>query len=399
MDFWHSLGGMVEVTLTSADTAGSMSALNRAGIVLHGAERAEDDLTVRFRIRRQDYSKLEKITQRRGDSLHSVRKVGLYWAAKGLLDRPVILVGMLLLIMLVTVIPTRVYFFRVEGNTTVPTNLILEKCAQCGISFGASRREVRSEKLKNALLEAMPQLQWAGINTSGCVATISVRERSETNSVQIKNGVSSIVASRDGIIAECTVTRGSAACQVGQAVRAGQVLICGYTDCGISIRAERAEGEIYAKTDRDLTVKTPSQWESKGQQTEQIKKYALIIGKKRINLYKGSGISDTTCDKMYLENYVTLPGGFVLPVAIVTEVWTYRQTNDAVLQEDAAEYTLSSFAERYLSSQMVAGRITDVHESLSAEDGVFTLTGKYACLEMIGIVQNEEMIVPNGKRD
>lgn len=399
MEFWHSLGGMVEITLTSADTAASMSALNTAGIVLHSVDRAKDDLTVRFRVRRHDFPKLQSILLRRGDSLEAVRRKGLYWTAKGLLKRPVLVFGILLLLFLVTFLPTRVLFFRVEGNTTIPTNLILEKCQQCGISFGASRAKVRSEKLKNALLEAMPELQWAGINTSGCVATISVRERSVTDTVQKVPGVSSIVASRDGIIAECTVTRGSAACQVGQAVRSGQVLISGYTDCGLSIRAERAEGEIYAQTDRDLTAKIPSQWESRGEKTSQVKKYALIIGKKRINLYKGSGISDTSCDKMYVENYVTLPGGFQLPIAVVTEVWTYHDTEASVLSEEEAVKTLSSFAKRYLPSQMVAGRITNTQESVSAEECAYTLTGKYACLEMIGVVQNEEMIVPNGKHD
>lgn len=31
--------------------------------------------------------------------------------------------------------------------------------------------------MKNALLSAIPELQWAGVNTYGCRAVISVRER------------------------------------------------------------------------------------------------------------------------------------------------------------------------------------------------------------------------------
>jgi len=392
VDFWHSLGGVVEVTLTSADPAGTMSAISAGGIVLLSAAGCDDPLMLKLRLRRKDLSAVKRILERRGDRLEHIRRLGLYWSMAGLLNRPVLLIGMAILVFLVLFLPTRIYFFRVEGNATIPTNLILEKCAQCGISFGASRSEVRSEKLKNALLEAMPELQWAGINTSGCVATISVRERSSTEPSVPSNSVSSIVAVRDGVISSITVTRGSAVCKVGQAVRAGQVLISGYTDCGIALRAERSEGEAYAYTDRELTVKLPREWVDKGEQTEQIKKYSLLIGKKRINLYKGSGISDSSCDKMYVENYVTLPGGFQLPIAIVTEVWTVRDSGETELSPEQASTTLSKFADRYLQSQMVAGNILLGDESVLELDDCYVLTGKYACMEMIGLEQNEEII-------
>ena len=84
----------------------------------------------------------------------------------------------------------------------------------------------------------------------------------------------------------------------------------------------------------------------------QSKKYAVIIGKKRINFYKGSGISDTSCDKMYLENYVTLPGGFILPIAIATEVWTQYSFDDVT--DPAAP---SAFADLFLAGMMRSGRI------------------------------------------
>lgn len=399
MDLWHSLGGMVALTLTSADPSAALTAFNSAGIVLHNVQKDEDDLRVRFFIRRQDYKKLCGIVKRRGDTLGPVKRNGLYWIGKGLLRRPVLLCGIVLLLFLVLFLPTRIFFFRVEGNVTVPTKLILEKCAQYGIAFGTSRKEVRSERLKNAILEAIPELQWAGINTSGCTATISVRERSIPDETEKEHGVSSIAASRDGIITECTVIRGSAACQIGQAVRAGQVLISGYTDCGISIRAEQAEGEVYAQTQHELTAKMPSEFTERVGNSTEIIKYSLIIGKKRINLYKGSGISDASCVKMYSENYITLPGGFQLPVAIVTEVWTYFDEEISVLSEEQATVVLSDFVKHYLPGQMVAGQILDKQESILPAEGVFCLEGKYACLEMIGVMRSEEIMKPYGEHD
>ena len=400
MDVWHSIDGMMELTVTSADPAGALTALNCAGIPLFAVDRGEDDLTVRFRIRRKDAYRVKAILERRGEMLGSVRSKGVYWAFVRLLRRPVLLIGILLLTALSLYLPTRVFFFRVEGNVSVPTKCILEKCTDCGIRFGASRREVRSEKMKNALLSAIPELQWAGVNTAGCVATITVRERSAEEAKKPgSTGVSSIVAVRDGVITECTVVKGSAACKVGQAVRAGQVLISGYTDCGSSVRAEDADGEVFAVTERNFMAVLPSDWDFKSTKNGEIIKYALIIGKKRINLYKGSGILDTSCDKMYVENYVTLPGGFQLPIAIVTEVWQQRDTEQDPMGEDAARELLSSYARSYLSSQMIAGQIRKADEVVTAESGVYRLTGKYACRELIGIVRSEEILRPNGEHD
>jgi hypothetical protein len=244
--------------------------------------------------------------------------------------------------------------------------------------------------VKNALLEAMPQLQWAGVNTKGCVAVITVKERPLAKESQIAGEVSSIVASRDGIIEECTVIRGSPACKPGQAVRAGETLISAYTDCGLTIRAGRAEGEVYAQTERSLEVISPSEYLFRREEGSVTKKYSLLIGKNRINFYKGSGISDTSCVKMYSAYYVTLPGGFVLPLAFVTESWT-----DCTLSAGSADQPeLAFFAQEYLTEQMNAGRILSGTESLTVSEGTFQLMGHYRCLEMIGIRKNEEIVKP-----
>ena len=393
MDLWQSLGGTVWVTVTSADPTKILLIAQQRNITLDNITWI-DDLTIRFCVSRQDFKILNKLLKSRGDKVKIVKKSGIYWRLKGYLRRPVLLTGVLALLITGMYIPSRIYFFRVEGNSTIPTRLILEVAADNGIHFGASRRQIRSEKVKNALLEAIPQLQWVGVNTSGCVATISVKERQTVEQVDGHQGVSSIVADREGVIHEMTVTKGSAACKIGQTVTEGQVLISGYTDCGLSIRAERAQGEIYATTSRENTFKMPLDWKYRGEKQTEVKKYSLIIGKNRINLYKGSGISDTSCVKMYSENYVTLPGGFLLPVAVVTETWIYceKMTEMGVMEETGD--LLAGFAENYLRGQMIAGKILSRKEQYLSEENVLILSGTYRCLEMIGREQNEEIIVP-----
>ena len=384
---------MIRLRLISGDAAGALVAVNNAGITVYDAVCSEDGIEVEFSIRRQDRKVLEKLVYRRGYDLKILQNAGLYWLGGRILKRPVALCAAAVLLVLTMYLPSRILFIRVEGNESVPTRLILEQCQACGVGFGASRKAVRSEKAKNALLEAVPELQWAGVTTSGCVATVTVREREIKEPTPEKTGVNCIVASRDGIITECTVTKGTSLCQVGQAVSAGDVLVSGYTDCGICIQATGAEAEIYAETYHELTVVTPTDWTQETENQVSEKKYALIIGKKRINFYKGSGISGTTCDKIYEENYITLPGGFQLPVAIVTETWTYCDSSDVEIINDGL---LPEFAESCLHGQMTAGTILSSDGELSQEDGILCWQGNFTCVEMIARVQSEEILKPYG---
>ena len=393
MDIWHSINGMVALRITCADPSGILTLIHDAGIILHQVS-MPDELTLRVTVRRQDVKTLHHVLKNKGVHIQRDGKKGVYWRLRSVLRRPMMVGGVSFLFLLCIFLPTRVFFFRVEGNVNVPTRLILEQAASCGLDFGASRRAVRSEKVKNALLEAVPQLQWAGVNTSGCVATISVRERQPSSENDTDSGVSSIIATQDGIIQELTVTGGNPLCKVGQAVKKGQILISGYTDCGISIRAERAKGEVYAVTDHKITAFMPTDWSYRGEIQTVTKKYGLIIGKKRINFYKGSGILDTGCVKMYEEKFLTLPGGLQLPLAIVTEVWVSCSSASVSASVDEFSSKLSELTREHLLKLMIAGRILSQNETVSQSDGVLKLEGVYGCLEMIGREQSEEIFTP-----
>lgn len=396
MDLFSSLAGTVEAEVVSADIPGLLSCFSEKGIVLRTLKPV-DPLTVRIVLSRAAFREARQLAQKRGASFKLLNRQGLYWRLKQLRSRPVLLCGILLLAILSLWLPTRVLFIQVEGNTEIPYGEILEKAEICGIRFGASRREVRSEKMKNSLLETLPDLEWAGINTNGCVAVISVRERDASENEGGSGGVSSLVAVRDGIVESCTVTSGNPLCKAGQAVKAGQVLISGYTDCGISIRAQRAAGEIFAKTIRTVTAVAPVNYTQKGEKTEVVKKYSLILGKKRINLLKDSGISGITCDKMYTEYRLTLPGGFQLPVALAVEQWTIRGESIASVDGFVPKDVAAERTRDYLTDQMISGRILDAVLSERQENNVFWITGSYLCSEMIARERYEEIIENYGK--
>ena len=396
MDFWKSLSGMLELELTSADLAGTFDVLNRSEITLYSVSQV-DDLTARLVIGRKDYGKLARLAEKRGERLKVLKHLGLYWWGARLWRRPVLLLGLAGLLALSLFLPTRVLFLEVEGNKVLPDRQILAAAEESGIHFWASRRAVRSEKVKNALLEALPQLQWAGVNTVGCRAIISVRERPVEEETGKNSGVSDVVAIRDGVVLTVTATEGTAKCQPGQAVKAGEVLISGYTDCGLCIRAGRAEGEVFARTRRKITAVMPVSRDRIGGKRVCGRKISLHIGKKRINLWKDSGISEGSCGRMYEEYYITLPGGFSLPLAVCVDTYHAYEIIPMRVTGEEAEVRLLSFARQYSLQQMVAGQILLSDTAVFEDAGLYRLEGDWLCTEMIGKVRKEQIGELHGK--
>ena len=398
MSLFRSLSGAVTVEMTSANVSATMDYLTRHGISLWDVAYL-DDMTIRFQISRSSYQAVHAILKKRGDSYQLVSREGLFWKLHSAQKRPVLVMGLLIFVFLILFIPSRVLFVAVDGNCTVYSNQILSVASDLGVKFGASRRLVKSEGVKNGLLSAIEELEWAGVNTKGCVAIISVRERTQENPVSLPQGIGDVVALRDGVVLSCDVNQGSALCVPGQAVNAGDILISGTLDQGFATVSTVADGEVFASTERDFTVLLHGLSGKRGGVTAQNDKYSLLIGKKLINFFKCSGISGGTCVKMYSKYVLTLPGGFHLPVALVKYSFESRELTPEKVEKSTAQHLLSDFSQRYIKDQMIAGQILGASEDMTLLGNAYQLTGTYTCTEMIGRVQQEQIGAYHGKTD
>lgn len=358
------------------------------------------DLILQLTILQRDYHTLLSIAQKIGATVRVIRKVGIPWRFTALLKRPVLTVFMIALFAITCFLPSRVLFLSVEGNHVVPQRQILEVAEYCGLRFGVSARGVRSEMLKNELLERLPSLQWVGVNVKGCTVVVSVREKTEAELEEKNNKqVCSIIASRDGIIQNCTVYQGNPLCTVGQAVNAGQTLVSGYLDYGIVRKATQADAEIRALTFRTLELIAPNETITRGDMHKRTTTYYLKIGKKVIKLSKDSGNLDVTCGKIYTEKFLTLPGGFQLPVSVIKlQEITYDAGKPASVSADTDRW-LESYAKSYLQSSMVAGEIVSEQVESRMQPGADSLYGRYVCMEMIGQTRYEENLLKDELND
>ena len=234
----------IEIEIICAFPENLLSEMSQKGITLRNI-RVDRMLTIRCVLSASNLQKLVAWCEKRDIQIRVLKKSCLQHFNDIIHQRKLLIISVIILLSALWLIPLRVLFIEIEGNEAIPTAQILENAASCGISFGTRTKSIRSEIVKNKLLHMIPGLKWAGVNIRGCVAVISVEEGADfTDMDSSSHQVNSIVATRDGVINSMTVLRGTPVCSIGSAVKKGQLLVSGYTDCGISIKATGANAEI-----------------------------------------------------------------------------------------------------------------------------------------------------------
>ena len=128
MDIWSSIGGMVRVTLTSAEPEQALAEIAAQGVEMRNIHR-EDGLTYGFLLGRKALGSVEALCIKRGDTLTVRERKGIFWAARQLLYRPMLAFTMLFFFLAVLFLPGRIFFVRVEGNEIIPLFLIPDEIA------------------------------------------------------------------------------------------------------------------------------------------------------------------------------------------------------------------------------------------------------------------------------
>ena len=385
-----STATLIGVKITSADIGTVLSRLENSAITLYDI-RMHDELSVTVYFKACEYRFAVDVLDHCACE-YQVLNSNDYARFQRIFSRPVLWVSVLILLACALVLPTRVLFIQVDGGVHIPANLIIEQAQSAGVYFGARAKGVHSEAVKNYLLEQIPQLQWVGVTIKGCVATIVVEEKQDVGYAhEVKTDYSSIVSSENSVITEATATSGNLLCQVGDTVQKGQVLISPYTDCGTVIKVENAAGEIYGHTQHSISAVTPNVYQKRALYQVVENRIYLIIGKKLINFMKGSGISTSSCVKMYSYTYAKLPGGFKLPLIIVREtICSCLELRNCV--EDINSDWLANYAKTHMLSQMVCGQILRENIHMHDDNGLVRLRGNYLCTEMIGRRRTEQVI-------
>ena len=275
-----------------------------------------------------------------------------------------------------------VWTIEVEGNDRLPAGQIVQALEELGIAPGTWGPSIDSPETRNRMLLRMPELAWLAVNRSGGRVQVLVTERQQPPDTRAPYAVANVVAARDGVLTEVSVTEGMRLCAVGDTVRQGQLLDSGYEDYGLFIRPVCASAEIYARTWHTGTVVTPAERLEKRYTGREWKQVTLIVGKKRIKLWGNSSISQQDCDKMIVEKAVRT-SGYAYPLRLETAILREYVLEPAPAPQVQTEKLLQEAWRRAVQAQMLAGRIDATQESLLMQGGLCILQAQSDCTELI----------------
>lgn len=318
--------------------------------------------------------------------------------------RRVLLVFLGLLVFLLGLSRLFVWRLEIEGAEGLERGAILAALDECGVSVGSFWPSFSQDMIRNAMLLKLPELRWMTVNMQGCCARVILREAYRAEETLPEDDLARVTAKKAGVVTRVLALRGTAAVEPGQAVLPGEVLIEGLATGRFEEHgAQRAIGEVEAETWYELSAQSPAAVCEKQGEGSKKSRWALIVGKRRINFYKDCSICPADCAKMTEETNLSLPGLFYLPVTVVREELYCPETAQCPAEASAARM------EAQLREELAArigpeGIVLESHVSCAELDGVITVTLRARCRESIGQtvpVSAEEIVseIPSTKEE
>ena len=348
--------GYTRLRLTGASVSWFLNAATSAGLPFWNVKLC-DEFHLELSVPKKSCEKAKAVAERTMCQLEILAEGGVPRRLKKLSTRLALVAAIALAALISTELSSRVWFFRVEGNTTVPTARILRAVQACGVTYGTRGTDIRPQTVKNRVLEQIEELAWLTVTHNGADAVITVREREKPAEVQSRKEYCNLVAGKEGVISSVTVLEGAAATSVGQHVLPGDVLISGEVPLEQTVRICGALGEVYARTQRESIILMPKAYGKKVYDGKEKRRVSLLIGKKRIKIYEDSGIFGSKCDKMTTVQPITFSGDRALPIMIETEHYTPFFVKSVQTAATDAERVLSVAARIAAERAMVDGSL------------------------------------------
>ena len=393
MDRGYLFTTSVTVRIIYADPEKLINTLIKNRVIITEIEYV-DELTVHIKIPARCFFCLKSVAEHSGAKIYVQNVTTFKRFIEIVFMRPVLLAGSILLILLSVYISGKILFVRVIGNQSISSYKIIEQAESTGLYFGADKSELSNAHIKNKLLESIPKLQWIGVNIQGCIATIEVKERTDIHEANTPIEPACIVASKDGVIYSVSATKGTIVCKPGQAVSEGEILISANEEIGDITVISGAEGEIMADTINKIRLVALGNRLIRTENAKVVRRFSIIFGKKLINLYKGSGILDTTCVKIYMQKDIYLPGQFPLPLSICCEeIYSSSSIEDKQTTTD----WLTESGVSYIQTRLVSGIVVDTQHIEGIKDELLYCELTMYCREMIGKIKKEEIFIFNGE--
>lgn len=378
--------GEVEVRVRGAELERFLNRCAQQGIELEHIRRTElDEMETRLSVRQ--FRALPRAHRRSRCRIHILRKRGLPFIWHRYRFRWGLWLGLAVCILTCVELKTRIWVVRTEISDNLDEYAVMRLLSEYGVHTGVPSKGIDAEAVRVHMLRETEDLAYFHINVDGCVLTVTASDVKPVPEVEQKSGVRDVVAVKDGVIQKQIIYRGTPQFKTNDSVVRGQILVDALVKAQTEWGTDRlvdASGDIWALTKNEMELTMPSQAEKKCWTGKQRTRYALCIGKTRVNFYRKRCPSAENCDRISLVRYVRINTWLKLPVALYSETCREYTTRRVTLPETQQKMRLLSGARKRALAQMTEGSRNTVEMEYASRNGRMTAQAAAWCYEQIG---------------
>lgn len=352
----------------------------QSGDILHGCVAA------------RKYRRVARIARKNGLRIRIVKKKGAPFRLRGYTKRIGIAAGLILFFVFLLVMNRFVWVIEVQGNETVPSELIIRTAEKYGVRIGAAARSIDATYAEHRMMVELESLGWIAVNVENSVVTIEVHERILPPPMYPDDDAPcNIVAAADGKILAMEVFDGETLIAPGDVVAKGDLLVSGiFSDQYGKITMKHARAKIYAQVQYQIEVEIPLEQVLQEHTGEIVTRYSFRLFGLEIPLFlRGySGDADCFTDRTPLRIL-----WFELPMEWISrEYRPYAERNVSYTEQQAKAIALRELEERRIL-ELAGCEIYGEKTVGFAQDGVFRLRALYNCRMNIA----EEQFIPTAE--
>lgn len=397
-DFLRYLNGTVRIGVYGAAVERFLNLCSRHDIALYDMERIQvDELHVTILV--ADFRRLRALMGRTGCRVRLLRRRGAPFLVYRFRKRYMLFGGVLLFGGLCWVLMSFLWVIHMTVPNGISGYELEQNLAALGVHPGAYIGSIDARAVRSEMMYRMPELAFISINLHGNRLEVEAYVRRAKPQMVDRDLPTSVYAVKPGLITKMTVTEGTPAKKVGETVAQGEMLVSSIklpTGEQGTARKSHASAEVEARTWYTITERRPPQTAVKQYNGRGKTRYALVFGKRRLNLFLGSSISPDDCDKTVSESKIVIAGSLEIPICLEQQTLRYYEGRAVSPNAETMREQMEQAALERLKAQ-IDGSVT-AHSASFRElpGGGFELTLYAECLEQIGqeAVDTQELPAP-----
>ena len=247
MGLWNSLAGYVIIQMDGLSPERFLNLALSQGVELWDLRRT-GAASVTACVSMEGFYALHRLKRSRRLRIRILEKHGIVMKLLPLRFRKVLLLGWIVVLAALLGASRFVWFISVSGCDKIEPREVVELLDRLDIHPGTPRKDIITPELNRAVMAADARIAWAGLELSGVILKVNVREARELPQIVQTWPPANVYASNDGVVVRIVAYDGSPKVHEGDAVRKGELLISSNMAAeGAAPHFVRARGDVIAQ--------------------------------------------------------------------------------------------------------------------------------------------------------